>query len=73
MGSLANTTARSMTFSSSRTLPGQSYALQILQRFVLDGGDFLVVLLRAYFRRKCAAKSGISSRRSGVARVNAPR
>jgi hypothetical protein len=40
---LVNTTARSITFSSSRTLPGQSYLIKVLDGLLLNGRDLFVI------------------------------
>ena len=58
-----STTARSMTFSSSRTLPGQSYSIS---RSSASGVSSRSVLRFSspYFSRKCCTSSGMSSLRS---------
>ena len=57
------TTSRSMTFSSSRTLPGQEYSHS---RRIVSGASPLtgVPLLRVNAWKKCSMSSGMSSRRS---------
>src|ERR1051326_1179711 len=59
---MQRTTARSMVFSSSRTFPGQLWSIRIL---IASGVISFTRRLfsSAYFSRKCAVRSGMSSRR----------
>ena len=60
---LASTTARSMTFSSSRTFPGQLYFIRCSMASCCMA-TMSLWFSRAYFCKKCAANSGTSWRRS---------
>jgi len=62
MGPEESAQARSMEFSSSLTLPGQSCSIMVRNASSAQGE--LAPCSRLMWSRKCAAKSGMSSRRS---------
>ena len=63
-GPAHSTTARSIVFSSSRTLPGQSWPCRAASAAVVDAVRRACPCAGACLRRKCSTSAGMSSRRS---------